>query len=300
MSRELRPAIHVPLAIMIVACAACFAVVPARAAAAPATAPAATRGAPRDEDVLVPEVDLQEASLEELIAILQKGDPTFKALVFRDNGVSPEIPRIDLKVKGASRKQILDLLSFRNRNIEMVPLAGGPELIHTFQVARPANGRVIEAAPYVKVYPLSAAVQRIVSVKPEGDAKPPSQKEALDHVLSLIKAAAGAQESPDGPPLLQVHAETQVLIVRGTTFQHQVLDDVLTALTKRTAPDRELEAARDRESQVAVRVRDLMDANERLKKSEDSHIQDILEKTQQIERLKVRLEELEKRVSSKP
>src|SRR5260221_4626649 len=133
MSRKPRSSISIPLAIMIVACAACFAVVPARAATPPATAPAASRAALRDQEVLVPEVDLQAASLEDLIAVFQKGDPTFKALVFRDNGVSPEIPRIDLKVKGASRQQILDLVSLRNRaNIAITQLAGGPEVNQTF------------------------------------------------------------------------------------------------------------------------------------------------------------------------
>jgi len=114
-----------------------------------------------------------------------------------------------LKVKGASRQQILDLVSLRNRpNLALTKLAGGPEVIHTFQVSRPPNRGVIEAAPYVKVYPLSAAVATDRRCQgPEADAKPLSQKEALDHVLSLIKAAVGAQESPDGPPLLQVHAE---------------------------------------------------------------------------------------------
>jgi hypothetical protein len=93
-----------------------------------------------------------------------------------------------------------------------------------------------------------------------------------------------------------------VLIVKGTTFQHQVLEDVLAALTKRTAPERDLEAATlmAAHEQDKRREAELTDALERSKKSEDAHVHDILEKTQQIERLKVRLEELEKRVSQKP
>jgi hypothetical protein len=286
------------------------------APAAPPTAPAAppptatpTTPPPvaisRDEEAVIPELDLKDGTLEDLIAILQKADPSFKAVVFREKGVGPDVPRIRLQVKGASRQQILDLLSVRHNNVESRKLAGGPEAIHTFRVSRPANGNTVEAPPYVRVYPLAAAIQRLIETRPEGDAKnakPLSQKEALNRVLSLVQAVSSTQESPDGTPSLQVHEDTQTLIVRATTPEHRVLEETLAALTKRSASDRELEVAKenmlrnlDRGKQ---REAELEVALDRLQKREETHVQEILEKAQQIERLKVRVEELERRAGS--
>ena len=258
---------------------------------------------PPDEAVVLTDLDVRGGTLEDLIAFLQKNDPNFKAVVYRDAGVPAHTPAVSLKVKGASRRQILDLLQLRNQNLQITKLEGGPAPIHAFHVTRPQSAQAVDAPPYVRVYPLAAAVQRIVETRPDDGGKAPTQKDALDRVLSLIKAAASAQESPDGPASLQVHAETQVLIVTGTTPQQRIIDDVLSALTRRPTGERELESAKEAvdaaREQGKRREMELMDAIERLKKSEEMHTQDILDKTQQIERLKVRLEDLERRTDQK-
>src|SRR2546421_876532 len=51
------------------------------------------------DDTLVPEVNLQNTKLEELIDFLQAAVPSFKAVVIRDEGVGEESPVIRLRLK---------------------------------------------------------------------------------------------------------------------------------------------------------------------------------------------------------
>src|SRR4051812_22963130 len=111
-----------------------FIVAPAHAQLAPATPAKADPFAGVDEQSIVPDLDLHSVPLEDMITVLQKADPNFKALVFVDSGAIS--PRITLKVKGASRQQILELVTMRNPTIEMTLIRGGPAIIHTFQVVR--------------------------------------------------------------------------------------------------------------------------------------------------------------------
>jgi chromosome segregation ATPase len=154
------------------------------------------------------------------------------------------------------------------------------------------------------------------STHPDLSAKdrPAAEKEALDQVLSLLKAALSqvGQGGANAAPVLQVHPETQTLIFKGSPEQRDAVEDVLAALTPEGQRDNSQEAERRKQAAVAEdrrrlqlqmnEVRDqsanqvaemqkkLQEAESRLKELQTQEVQRVAD----AERAKIRLEEREK------
>jgi hypothetical protein len=288
-----------------------------------ASAPAADAGGELDR--LLPEVRFEDMRLDDIVDFLTDVEPRFKALVVRDPDVPRDYPQIRLKLKRVPLGQVLEVLTTAYPDIELsqVQANNGPPgadarpvyiiKVHASDRAKAATGEVVPGG--VKVYRLTSVVAALAqSTHPDIAAKerPTAEKEALDQVLSLMKAALSqvGQGGSNPAPMLQVHPETQTLIFKGSSEQRDAVEDVLAAL----APEGQLggnqqaevrkQAAEERRrlqaqleqvqaqssSQVADLQNRLQEAQARLKELQTQDLSRVAE----AERAKVRLEEREK------
>jgi hypothetical protein len=298
------------------------------AAAPPAAAPAAAADEGTELDRVVPELKVLDQQLEDLVDYLQDIEPRFKALVVRDPDVPREYPQVRLRLKRVPLGQILEVLTTAYPDIEVAPVQpnNGPPgadarpvyivKVHASDRAKASSGEAVPGG--VKVYRLTGVVGALTqSTHPDISAKdrPAAEKESLDQVLSLVKAAVSqvGQGGANPAPLLQVHPETQTLIFKGSSEQRDAVEDVLAALAPDTGHgfrnagpqnDGRKEAAEERrrlEAQVSeVRERAAREVAELQKHLEDAQTRLKEMQTQELSRLadaertKVRLEEREK------
>jgi hypothetical protein len=295
-----------------------------KSAAPPAAAaPAAQEGSELDR--IVPEVTFEDQRLDDIIEFLTDLEPRFKALVIRDPDVPRDYPQVRLRLKRVPLGQILEVLTTAFPDIEVSPVQAnnGPQgaearpvyiiKVHASDRAKAASGEVVPGG--VKVYRLTNVVGTLAqSAHPDLSAKerPTAEKEAMDQVLSLVKAALSqvGQGGGNPPPVLQVHPETQTLIFKGSSEQRDAVEDVLAALAPEgqlgNAQQAELrkQAAEERrklqaqltsvQEQAAVQVADLQkklqEAEVRLKETQTLEMRRLAE----AERAKIRLEEQQK------
>jgi hypothetical protein len=294
------------------------------AAAPPADADPQAEGTELDR--LIPEIRFEDQRLDDIVDYLTDLEPRFKALVVRDPDVPRDYPQVRLKLKRVPLGQVLEVLTTAYPDIEVsqVQANNGPERaearpvyiikVHSSDRARTATGDVVPGG--VKVYRLTNVVGGLAqSSHPELSAKdrPAAEKDALDQVLSLMKAALSqvGQGSSTPAPVLQIHPETQTLIFKGSSEQRDAVEDVLAALTpeglggnnnqqaelrKQATEERQrlqaqLNQAREQAgSQVADMQKKLQESEERLKALQAQDMQRVAD----AERTKIRLEEREK------
>ena len=209
-----------------------------------AAAPAAEEGSELDR--LIPEIKFEDMRLDEIVDYLSDIEPRFKALVVRDPDVPRDYPQVRLRLKRVPIGQMLEVLTSAYPDIEVSPVQAnnGPPghdgrpvyiiKVHASERAKAANGEVVPGG--VKVYRLLNVVGALVqSTHPDlsGKDRAAVEKEALDQVLSLVKAALSqvGQGGGNPAPVLQVHPETQTLIFKGSSEQRDAVEDVLGALT---------------------------------------------------------------------
>jgi hypothetical protein len=280
-------------------------------------------------DAIVPELSFQGVQLHDMVEFLQDTVPNFKAVVFRDPGVPDDEPAVTMRLKKVALSQILALLTTAYPNLEIQEIGGAGGTIYCIKVhsrnavEQPGLGGVGVGGPAaalgavgvggmpmmagVKVYALTETVEGLLAVRPEAPKdRAAAGKEALNQVLSLIKATmAQATESGTAAPTLQLHEETQTLIFKGTPAQREALESVLGALPARSPAVNEANkwksAAQAVEEKYRVeltrRERAAEDARmeaDRLRKLLEDREQQSIKQAQDIERLRVRLEELEK------
>ncbi len=184
-------------------------------------------------DDIIPELSFQDVKLDDVVDYLQDVVPNFKAVVIRDANLSPDVPQIRLRLKKVSLDQFLELLSTAYPGVEVSQIPGSTGTVHVIKVrgteevlqARHQGG----AGAGVRVYALAPYINYIVTARPEAAKdKATANKEALNQILSLIKATlAQVGDTGSAQPVIQVHEETQTLIVKGNVEQQSVLEDVL-------------------------------------------------------------------------
>ena len=207
----------------------------------PASPPAFT------DDPIVPEINFNNATLEDAISSLSDQYPKFKVAILRDPNVQPEFPTVNLKLKGVSLSQFMGLIQTANPTVETKEIDGpGGKIICLLVHAAPdGHGAVMAGggagggsgggiapnaaiAPVVRVYRLSA----ILGLPSSGKTDPTAKKEAMNQALSLIKVAL--EQVGGEPPVLRIHEETQTLIFKGMPAQEVMLQNVMEALKPQT------------------------------------------------------------------
>lgn len=284
----------------------------------PASPPAFT------DDPIVPEINFNGVSLEDAISSLSDTFPKFKVAILRDPNVQPDFPTVNLKLKGVSLSQFMELIQTANPTVESKEIDGpGGKIICLLVHAAPdGHGAVMAGggagggiapnaaiAPVVRVYRLSA----ILGLPSGGKTDPTAKKEAMNQALSLIKVAL--EQVGGEPPVLRIHDETQTLIFRGSPAQEAMLENVMDALKPREMimTERQVEDEKQRIDHAvneqrnrmnedvaraveAVNTKAMMRAQEmdqqmaRLQKALDQRDKETLDHASETEKLKVRLE----------
>jgi hypothetical protein len=299
------------IGLALICCAACLS--PARAAepAKPATPPSASP--PFDPAAIVPELNVDNVRLEEVVDYLQDSVPGFKAVVVRDAGVSEGFPSIRIKLKRVAMSQFFQLLPVAYPSITMDEIPGPPNIIYCFRVhadpeAHKLNGAgSLESSSNVRVYPLADLALMLGKTRPIENAAA-ATKDGLNQILSLIKATL-TQAGDSGPaPQLQVHEETMTLIFKGSALQRDAVESVLDALQgKRRVEDPAAQAFKSQRDDLAKtlaaekdrnaeRVAELSDEIEKLRKRVEERQDAFLKQVEESERLKIRLEEMKRQI----
>lgn len=166
-----------------------------------------------------------DTALEDVAALLEKLFPATRVLVETRTGGSrhPVIPRIAMR--NATLSEALKMIT------TLVPVVQSTtETIGETTVVKlhSAGDELTRTA----ILPLNAAIDRVVGRAPD----PKQRKQALDSILSMIRAVSDQTRSPFGPALLKVHEETELLIANGTEDQLKVINNALGQASVGPAP----------------------------------------------------------------
>jgi hypothetical protein len=270
------------------------------------------------EEKVLPEVKFDGVRLEDVVDFLQDvSNGKYRAVVVHRGNA--EGPMVTMRLKNVSIAQIMNVLVTAYPGIEIVPVDGPTGPVHVItispapgQAGAPGGGEAeagVELERAVRVYRLAGIVDGITrpGVAFSGPAARDSKeaKEALNNVLSLIKATVQLT-SPREAPTLQVHEETQTLIFKGSPQQRQAIEDVLAALesNKAVRPEKvsdqtrlmlnDAKAELDRAKADAERARREADSarEEAMKRAQmaDLQVQEMNARLRDVEAVKSRLE----------
>lgn len=266
-------------------------------AASPATAPADFRSR------YLPELNVNGMPLGSVFEWLRDvtGD-NLKVVVVYEDPSRQDYPLVTMKLNNFSVDQILEVLhqAYTFQTDWVQPAHEKDTDVLVVHIPAPPDG-LPKAAPAttVHVYNLSGALERI-------RAKQAAKEDALNDILSLMKAALGqAGGKPGGKAEeLQVHEATQTLLFKGTPEQQRAVQEVLAALDpdfakslqadavhndsfERAIKDAQREKERAQE-RIANLERQLKDAIDKLNEREAESMKRLDEN----ERLKIRIESL--------
>ena len=173
--------------------------------------------------------------LEQFVALLREkaSDTQIVLAGGRQRLESLMVPPLHLK--NVTMDQVTRLLQQVVPGLE-VKVIEGEGLVPVYLLNWPANNAPSEIPRgQVMVFGLSDVVEHQAKrlAKNPAQIDPAARKAALDSVLSLIKAAV-SQAGDDAPdPLVQVHEETETLIVKGVQPQITAVKFALDALKQR-------------------------------------------------------------------
>jgi hypothetical protein len=251
---------------------------PAPPKAAP---PAAPLTAEEMQEKVLPAFDLQAVRLSDFLDFVSELVPGFQYVIVRDAGVPGDFPTLpSMKLKKVTFGQVMSIIQEAIPQIETHPVESEKgAVVHVFKI-HGASGDLGQVQTEMRVYRLADAVDALAArnapaVPPELNGDPfgaqpaarkkvvddyhaevkASQTNALNAVLSLIKAALAQAGDGSVNPVIQVHEETQTLILRGSPNQIGAVQKALEALTPQavSAPLKEKFAETERrlESQLA-------------------------------------------------
>jgi hypothetical protein len=264
-------------------------------------------------DQALPELNFTDVSLEDVTLFLQDVNPAFKALVVRDADAPVDYPQLRMKLKNVTVKVFLDLLVQAYSDLEIAKVGPADQPVYVIKVHAPKNapGAPVGGRSGVKVYRLSNALGSVlnnqgVALPADPKARVPLEKAAMDHVLSLVKAALA--QAGGGGPVLQVHEETQTLIFKGSAEQRAAVEDALSALGVNIPPDtgesaalrREVDQWRSRLEEERARAAERSDLLQ--KQTEEMRMRareseaEASQRAVEVERLKVRLEQMQEKL----
>ena len=174
---------------------------------------------------VLPNINIQGGSVEDVIDLLRQQDSTLQIMVARDPDAPSKLPDIHLKLKNVTAADVLKVLSVAYSDIELVPSNDSPIVV----VKVHAIPGAIAPPQVVRVYSLSVGVQGLKAINAYGTDK------ALVDAMSLVQAAL-AQTPQSAAPTLQVHEATMTLIVKATTDQQETVAAAIKALQANAAP----------------------------------------------------------------
>jgi hypothetical protein len=174
---------------------------PERAAAGPATSPGAAAAA----SGLIPELNVQNVALADLLQFLRDVDPSFQAVVSYEGGPQNRGPEIqDLKLKNVSTRMVLSLLSQTYHGIDVNAVDTDEGRFYTIRVGEQPTGGGITSGELARAATRkSTSVHRLREIvdtmlaEAGGERTAETRKKALDQALALVQAAV--QTDVSGP-----------------------------------------------------------------------------------------------------
>ncbi len=202
-------------------------------------------------DPPLPPIAITESSLDDVLDAIKDRLPSFNAVVIRDPGVPADYPKLrNMKTDNITVSQFMEFLDKGIDGINVVAIGGTKSnlfviKVHNPQAAPGAFGGPTPAAmasdsPVVIIFPLREVIPEIASH--QNDPKY-TQKQAMDDILSLLQAALKA-ESHGAPAEIQVHEATEMLVVKGTAEEVQLVSQTLAAFAP-SDQEKKIRAARD-------------------------------------------------------
>lgn len=278
-------------------------------------------GAKDPMDQVLADVSFADAPLGDVVDFLRDNVSGFKVTVIRAPDSETD-PKISLRLHQVSLRQVLSVIT-KACPVELdsvPPQASTDSAITVLRILETQHSPA--ASPSVRVYHLVSVTE---SLRPTAADAPPEKadehrKAALNDLLSLIKAAIA--QVGGSAPVLEIHEATQTLIFKGSLDQRAALEDVLDALdpnrgskysvvrdrdiqlqkqmmegakSQLAAAKAEVDAAKsdvERQQRMAEeRMAELRARNQELQKNLQDQQQRFLQQVEEIERLKIRLEE---------
>jgi hypothetical protein len=192
-----------------------------------AQGPAETQ--PTRPEVVISEIQLHDAPIDELFDLLRSADPKLKLLVVREWNAPVGEPVIaDLSVRQVTVSQLLEALSETYPELRISragDAADGP--IWTVRIRRLQPMLILPQAR-TRVFRLREAIDQL-----QADFGFESRSAARDALLILIETALKVSDD-ENLPVLQVHQATETLVFRGMPEQEALVDDALRAANPAT------------------------------------------------------------------
>jgi hypothetical protein len=241
--------------------------------------PAATTAPAGDHPKLLPEVNVKDVPLTDLIDLLRDVDPTFQAVVSYEPGATRGQPQIqELRLRNVSVESVMKLLSESYPQINIGSVTeDGTGKVWTIRVSHdqrqpsgPPIGRpggqglfggesggggggvpVQEAGDVTAVFRLREIVDDLAPIN--GGAA--GRKSALESIVSLVQTTleTGGASKPGGfkgaarhEATLKLHEGTETLIFHGSSEQSGLVVQALDTLQPRSENNRSTQAALNR------------------------------------------------------
>jgi hypothetical protein len=213
------------------------------------------------EERILPEVKINDMTLDAVMEFLRDVVPGFNSSIVRAPGVPKDYPKVQFTLKDVSLAQLFELIKTSYPGIEIARIEGpkgplyvikimsGPDMASAgppgmvaggFGVGIPRFGDFAMAPgaaqgqpdSSVHVYRLTDIITSLARAKPRPSEKAEDKagvtKEAMSDVLALVQAALD-QTDEETPSSIKVHEGTQALVFKGGRRKQQVLEGILAA-----------------------------------------------------------------------
>jgi hypothetical protein len=219
------------------------------AAPKPASEPSAL------EDRVLPELNLDNVSLDDAVSFLRDVTPGFNAVIVRDPGVAKDYPVLHaVKLKNITVGQFLDFLNASFPGIA-VQRIDGPTPVYSIHITKNDQNLMGDDANAVVVYHVDKIILKMAQ-----DQQGSNTKRALDDLVAMLHNALVA-DSKNSKALLQADEPTQTILFKGTREENALIANAIKNLMPAEPDTSELT--------IASLRRDLNDAQGRVRNLQD-------------------------------
>lgn len=280
-------------------------VAPMAAADSPATQPAARTPGDKLEQQVLPDLGTGDNSgtVAQFLTMVEDKVPGFQVVMAGDPSVWETLRMPRMRLKNATVGQLVQLMRDMYPGLEVnVEEYGNSPPVYLFRINGNLNdlfhnsGMGSEAGQSLAVFGLSDAVERLEHRRSKNEAHPPERKEVLSQVLSLIKQVVAEADSV--APRLEIHEETETLLLRGTPKQVHAVNETINTLTAPSAVDKQQEnewKAEQLMQQAREKVNGMNDELIRARNERDELRRQVLTLQGREAQLRARLEEFERK-----
>ncbi len=184
------------------------------------------------DEPVIPQIQLNEVTLQVVLDFLQEAAPGSQMVVVYEPGAEQSQPIItNLKLTHVTPGQVLQALGRVFPQLDVSASDEGGSIIYTVRVR---NKQTRETVRVTRVFRMREAIDQVAREAADTDGAAPrgGRPQARNAVLALLDTALQAGGNPT-PPQLQFHEPTETLVFRGTAEEASLVDEALAALRPR-------------------------------------------------------------------